>query len=199
MSSSQTVAYGAWAAAKEGHGADLLVGQTRGMIMNTKILGIVGITAALTLVAAPIQGQRGPRAEGPGMRSGVAERALSLREHLELDDGQIAALDQMRQEALAERQAAMSEMLRTRSEVAAGALTRADARERIETARSATGTDIEARQEQLAEILSDQRLEQFREAQQRGRRSEARMRGGRRGGDMGPRGGQRFRRGRGVS
>ena len=134
---------------------------------------------------------RGP---GPGAWTSPAEQALALREHLELSDAQIAQLDQLRQEHLEQRQSVMAELMQIRSDVAAGTLTRADARELIRSRRSEAATPDQTPAEQLTEVLSEEQMEQFRQSRQRGRRGQARVRGGQ-GGQVGPRGGRGFRRG----
>ena len=162
--------------------------------MSMKMMVIVAVSAATGFGAAAL-GAQSPQRDGLS-RSNVAERALSLREHLELSDEQVASLNQFRQELLALRVAAMADLMRIRSDVAAGQLTRADAREQLASRREEMRVDRSAHQERLAGILSEDQLQRLRESQQRTRRGRARMprfRGGRGGPGMrGPRG---FRQG----
>lgn len=158
--------------------------------MPTKTTTILAVAVMIAVGAPPLDAQ-GPRGGGQGFRSNVAERALALREHLELSDEQIASLDQFREELLQQRLADLGELMRIRSDVAAGELTRADARERIAAQREEAQTGVTARQDRLSEILSEEQLGQFRESQTRGRRGRAQFRRNR--GDRGP--GFRGRRG----
>ena len=80
--------------------------------------------SALTLVgAADISAQDGTESERGrrGMRRSVnAEAVMSMREHLELTEGQIAQLDVIRAEDVTRRNAMRSELEEVRSQLQAG-------------------------------------------------------------------------------
>ncbi len=173
--------------------------------------------AMLVLVGAlvqPADAQRGPP-RGQGLRDGgprmgsVVERALALREGLDLDEQQVEQLNTLRFELLAEREAALSERLLLQSDLNAGEITSADYREALRQRPEGMEERRDQVQDRLSEVLTEGQMDELSAAgrdglRRGGRGSSARGRGGFRGrgpgfdrGRRGPgrRGPSNFRRG----
>lgn len=137
---------------------------------------------------SPGAGTMGPRAMG--IRGGSAAAILNLREELELTEAQVSQLNTMREAQLEERIERMAEAMRIRSSVAAGELSRVEARERLRPDRSQRAEQAEATKAEIDDILTiDQReelLEMRARAARRGARAHARR--GNRGQGQGMRG-----------
>jgi Spy/CpxP family protein refolding chaperone len=113
-----------------------------------------------------------PRAGAPGV-----EGVLRMRDRLKLTDDQIARFDALRGERVRERTAVSSEMAELRSQLRAGTLDRAEARERMrEVADARRASAAEARAEVESLLTEDQRatLQSQRRAFEAGRRSAMR-------------------------
>ena len=139
-------------------------------------------------------------------RVGQVERVLGLREELGLEEAQVAALNEVRLEALSERLAARQSeaefQSRLRSERSAGEISRAEARERLEAHRAEAREfreeardRAEARRERVEGILTDAQREELSELTRRrsARRGAARRPGRLRGGPPGLRSGRGLR------
>ncbi len=121
------------------------------------------------------------------------ESVLRIRGQLELSDQQIEELNRLRAEQLAERSARLVAGMQIRSDLAAGEITRAEIRDRMEGRGQDRREQREAVKEQVESILTiDQReaLLDLRERRFKGR--EMRQRGrsdirGNRGRRSGPR------------
>ena len=168
------------------------------MTTTTKTRGtrtLLTLLAATLLVPAALQAQaRGPGGDGPGLRdmrdrAPAAERILAVREHLQLRDDQLQELEQMRQEAVGRRVAALGEMEELRSRVRAGDLARDELRALMQASREAAREVREQHRERMEGLLDEEQLEAWRELQRdrfvarrgEGRREMGPRRGGRRG------------------
>ena len=133
-------------------------------------------------LALPLEAQRGPR--GSGFRDGgpqvtsVVELALAQRVGLELVDQQVEQLNALRLELLDERIQAMAERMSLQSDLRAGEITAADMREAMEAQRDAMEGGRDEVETRLAEILTEDQLDELSRTGRRGRL----------GGAVGPRG-----------
>jgi Spy/CpxP family protein refolding chaperone len=126
--------------------------------MKRTMGGAALLAAAVALAPMPVDAQVGPRAQrgmvaqegGPGV-----EMILRQRERLELTDAQVAQLDKIRQELVAQRTAHQAEMAELRSKVRAGELEPAALREQLQ-ARRDSAQELRTRQRERVEaILTD--------------------------------------------
>ena len=181
--------------------------------MKMKRMGSLVAMAAIAVVGATDvaaqQGRRGS-ADGPGMRGnrngagpGI-ERILSLRENLELTDGQIAELDDIRKQSVSQRTGMQSRMTELRSELEAGNIKRSELMAAMEDFREAGQEVSSQHRARVEEILTEDQVAKLGELRQDGRRGVRRggdqaRRGDRRGGQNGgpPGRGDRGRRGGG--
>jgi Spy/CpxP family protein refolding chaperone len=159
-----------------------------------KSMKYAAIAALIVSAAAPAMAQqrdsltrppRPPRVEAmPGpMGGGGIETALRMREQLKLTDSQVAQLETLRKEVVAQRQAQAREMIELQSRVAAGQVKPEEMREQHAQRRDAMRTALEQRRARVEKILTDDQREQIGRAQRQHMRS-MQMRGARRG--MGP-------------
>ncbi len=170
----------------------------------------MALAVLLTLGGLDVEAQDGRRERGPRMRQDAGvESIMSMRERLELTDDQIAQLDVIRAEGVAERSALQADMGEMRSRLRAGEIRQSEMMAFMEDRRDGREGVAEARRERVDGILQPEQrasLEQiraesraFRQGQRSGRR-QAGMRG-RGAGDLqrafqrGPRGGSRAFRG----
>lgn len=176
----------------------------------------MALAVLLTLGSLDVEAQDGRRERGPGMRQDAGvESIMSMRERLELTDDQIAQLDVIRAEDVAERNALQADVGEMRSRLRAGEIRRSEMMAFMEDRRDGREGVAEARRARVDGILQPEQrasLEQiraesraFRQGQRSGRR-QAGMRGrgagdsdrsfqrGPRGGDRAFRGGERSRR-----
>ena len=163
---------------------------------KTTMGGAATLALLLTVGASDAVGQIGPRGDrsprgdavtrraGPAGASGAAavEGIIRLRERLELTEDQVARLDALRSEEVARRGRDAAQLDELRSQLRAGTLERADARERMETLREARRSTLEESRATVAEILTDEQeaeveqLKARRRAFEAGRRSVLRER-----------------------
>jgi hypothetical protein len=131
--------------------------------------------ASLTTTAVTAQARRGDRPP----RAGV-EDLLRLRTQLELTQEQVTRLQAIREQRLAERIATATEMMRLRSRLNAGEITREEFREHLRTRRDAARARMqEGTRERPAELLTDAqraKLQEFRREVRRERVLEMRSR-----------------------
>ena len=171
----------------------------------------LALFAVLAVGAAEVDGQEEERRRGP--RGGIdVESIMSMRDRLELDDGQIGQLDAWRSERVAQRNEERARMDEMRSRLRAGQIERSEMMAYMEERRDAMRGAQDESRARLEGILNATQLERFdglvreRRAFARGRASA--MRGGRdgfrgardgvRGGRAGIRGGRgNLRSGRG--
>jgi hypothetical protein len=170
------------------------------MMSGAAMLAAVMALAPLHIAAQ--QGPRGQRGQAAGPRGAGVEMILRQRETLELTEGQVKQLDQIRQEAVQRRNAHQAEMAEMRSRVLAGDLKAEDLRAQAEARRTAADAVRTAQTERVQAVLNEAQRQKIEEWQgqarafQMGRMSA--MRGGRqgmRGGREGMRGQQGFQRG----
>lgn len=143
---------------------------------------------ALALLAATdalAQEPRPDRRLGP-LRGPSPEMIMSLRDRLELSGEQLGALEELRSERVAERNARRAEMEEMRSRLRAGEIDRQEMRTWMQDRRSQSAGDMEAGRERLEAILDADQLRTLNDI--RVRRAEMR---GRRGAMRGPRGAMR--------
>ncbi len=162
----------------------------------------VALLAALTMLA-PLQvegqrGQRGRRGPTDAMRGQGVEAIMRLREQLELDEGQIQQLDQIRQEAVQRRTAHQAEMEELRSRVRAGQMEVEALREVVEARQEVAEAMREQQQERIDAILSDAQREELENMRGRARAFERGRRSGMRRGGSGALGARTFRGQRGF-
>lgn len=140
------------------------------------------------------RGAQGPQARGQQARGGRQggeergmqgiERILGLSTVLELTDAQVQQLNALRVQGLERREAQRAEMARIRSDVAAGQVTREEARERMQALRPEPGQAPLA--PQVQEILTGEQRTKLQELVRNGRRGDMQGRSGRPGGPAGP-------------
>ncbi|MCZ6918547.1 MAG: hypothetical protein O7I93_17365 [Gemmatimonadetes bacterium] len=130
----------------------------------------IGMTALLIMMAAPAIAQRGRRRPpGDGMRGAMdasrIERALRMRERLELTEDQITQLDALRRARVAEGQTAASELAELQSQFRARLLSRDDFRDAVRERREAAPA---AEDDPLDETLTEDQASQLDRAGRRG-------------------------------
>lgn len=154
--------------------------------MKTLMGGAAILVMMLSLGVADIasqQNQRQPprtalaeRMVRPGGAPGV-EGILRMRERLELTEDQVTRLDALRSERVEQRSLAAHEMNELRSQLRAGTIERAEAMDRMRTAREARAGQAEQDRATVEAVLNeDQRatlelLQAQRRAFEAGRRS----------------------------
>ncbi len=170
--------------------------------MKRMTSGVAILAMALAVAPGAAQGQR-RGAMGPGMGRGGppaqmgpgVESILRMRDRLELTEAQIQQLDQIRQEAVARRNAHRSQMEELRSRVMAGEGEEAEFRAQMQAQREGAEGIRQAERERVEEILTEAQRDELQQIRDRaqafmmGRRSA--MRGGRQG-MRGGRGGMGF-------
>jgi hypothetical protein len=126
--------------------------------------------ASLTTTAVTAQARRADRPP----RTGV-EDLLRLRTQLELTPEQVTRLQALREEALARRIATATEMMRLRSQVAAGEITREQFQVQLRTRREAARARMqEGTQERPAELLTETQRAKLQEFRREVRRERVR-------------------------
>jgi uncharacterized membrane protein YgcG len=166
--------------------------------------GLALALSALTLISAAnisaqseTESERGRR----GMRrSANAETVMSMREHLELTEYQIAQLDAIRADDVTRQNATRAELGEMSSKLQAGQIRRSEMMAFMENRRDAamaTAGDLEARIQGVLTETQLGSLEETRARRQAGARGRASARGGRSGGH-GARGGRGARGARGA-
>ncbi len=122
---------------------------------KTFIAVAIAVTVVMPLSAANAQRARGTR----GMRSAGVESLLRMRERLELSDGQIAQLEEVRGTALEQRKARAVELLDLQSRWRAGELDRDEWRGLMAERREASREQSVQEREQISGILTDEQRE----------------------------------------
>ncbi|HET9440814.1 MAG TPA: Spy/CpxP family protein refolding chaperone [Longimicrobiales bacterium] len=120
---------------------------------NAALVAVM-LAAALPAFA---QQQRMPRQD----RGVGVEAALRMREELKLSGAQVAQLESLRKEIVAQRQNAAREMIDLRSRVDAGNIDPAEARKQMATRRDAMRETMRQRGERLEKILTAEQREQM--------------------------------------
>jgi hypothetical protein len=144
---------------------------------------VLGFALAVSASVEPLEAQRrGARGRAPGAS---VEQALRLRDTLQLTDDQVAQLQALRQEAVADRQAAMEHFIDVRSRFRAGDMTSDELQEELASRREDARSRADGREERFSGTLTEGQLDQLATAHRRT------FRMGRRGGWPG--GGRGFR------
>ena len=155
--------------------------------MKKTIGGVAMLTLFLTVGATDLVGQLGPRADRSGRGGALAGRAagprgpaarglegiLRLRDRLELTEEQVARLDALRGEQVERRGQEAAELGELRSQLRAGSMERAEARERMLALREARRAQAEVSRTAVAEILNDAQEAELEELRARRRAFEA--------------------------
>lgn len=129
------------------------------------------------------------RAARDGGAPGV-EGILRMRDQLELSDDQVARLDALRSARVQERAVVSSEMAELRSQLRAGTLDRAEARERMNAAAEARRASAEQARAEAESLLTDDQRATVQQLQAQRRAFEAGRRSGMREGARGARPGR---------
>lgn len=153
--------------------------------MRTTKGGMLALTALMLIGANDIHAQAATEQDAPpALRRGVdVETVMSMRERLELTEDQIAALDEIRREAVQRRTAEMAEAVEMRSRLRAGQIRPSEMMAFMEERRDANqGGVAEQRRERIASVLDEAQLEtlqtlRVRGAYMRGRADMRRQRG----------------------
>ncbi len=157
------------------------------MKKRTMMGGAAALALMLTVGTSDVVGQIGPRGDRGPRGEAVAERMrpvrpsapagvegiIRLRDRLELTDEQVARLDALRSEEVARRGRDAAELGELRSQLRAGTLERAEARERIQAVREARRSAAEASRAAVMEILTEEQAAEVQELQARRRAFEA--------------------------
>lgn len=157
---------------------------------------ILAATVALTPLQMAAQQGRMGWGRGMGMRAGAmaharndslrgpgAEAVLHMRKQLALTDAQVKQLDQIREEAVKQRVAHLTQMVELRSRIRAGELKPADARKEMQVGWKAAMKTRAQQVERVRSLLNDTQRQKITTMRARarafmmGRRSA--MRGGR--------------------
>lgn len=121
-----------------------------------KCAALVALMLA-TALPAFAQQPRMPRRDG-----GVGvEGALRMREELKLSNAQVAQLESLRKEIVAQRQNAARDMIELRSRLDAGNIDRAEAHKQMAARREAMRESMQQRRERLEKILTTEQREQL--------------------------------------
>ncbi len=147
--------------------------------MTRKTITAVVIAVAAVLPLSAANAQRAQRGTRGGMRSAGVENLLRIRERLELSDGQIAQLEEVRGTALEQRKARAVELLDLQSRWRAGELDRDEWRGLMAERREANREQSAQTRDQIRAVLTDEQRE--RVASLRSQRTGPRrgVRGGR--------------------
>ena len=106
-------------------------------------------------------GRRGIERDSLRPRMLNVEAALRFKQELKLSDGQVNQLESLRKEIVAERQARARDMIDTESRIAAGYLSRDDARKQFESKRDAERQTFEQQRDRISKILSAEQRQQL--------------------------------------
>jgi len=148
------------------------------------------VLTALVLTATQADAQRRPAAGARAARTLSAEKVLQRYERLDLSAEQMTALESIQEDAIQRRRQGEDRLRELRSRVRAGEIIRDFIREEVRGAKEATRQFVEAQQDRVREVLTEQQLDQVTRARRRGLRGEgrsghrvgrARFRGGRAG------------------
>ena len=156
--------------------------------MKRTMGGAALLAAAVALAPMPVDAQVGPRAQrgmaaqegGPGV-----EMILRQRERLELTEAQVAQLDKIRQELVAQRTAHQAEMAELRSKVRAGESEPAALREQLQARRDSAQQIRAQQQERVQAILTDAQKDSLQSWSDRARGFQMGRRSALRGGALG--------------
>ena len=144
------------------------------------------VAALLVMAAVPAQAQQRMHRPMRGQQVSQVETALRMREDLKLSGAQVAQLESLRKEIVAQRQKEAVEMIDLRSRIAAGNVPGDEMRKQFEGRREQLEKTATARREQFERILTEEQRAQLARANMNARLS-------RRDHMRGPRGPQGFR------
>ena len=118
-----------------------------------------GIAVVLPLSAA--NAQRSQRGAREGMRRAGVENLLRMRERLELTDGQVTQLEELRVAGLELRKTRMADMMDLQSRRQAGDIEREEWRDLMAERRGANRTQSAQQREQITAILTVEQRDQI--------------------------------------
>lgn len=156
------------------------------------------VLTALLLTATQADAQRRPGARARTARTLSAEQVLRSYERLELSAEQMTALEALQEDAIQRRRQGEDRLRELRSQLRGDEITRDFIREEVRGTAEATRQFVEAQQNRVREVLTEQQLDKVTRARRRSARGggqsgrgvgRARFRGGRGGSS-----GARFRR-----
>ena len=149
---------------------------------------LIVLSALMAMGALDVAAQQagGRERRRPARGAGV-EAIMQMRDRLELTEGQIAELEEIRRETVARRSAEMAEMAEMRSRLRAGEIRRSELMAFMEDRRDANAGVAEEQRARVDAVLSEEQLAAVQEMRTRARGD---MRG-RQGVRRGPRGGVR--------
>lgn len=128
--------------------------------MRLRKSGILAFSALVVFGASEANAQDDMRRRGQGFQRGAEyETVMSLRERLELTDGQIASLDALRRESVERRNVDRAEMEEMRSQLRAGQIRQSEMMAFLEDRRDATVDRTEDRRASLEGVLNETQLE----------------------------------------
>lgn len=157
---------------------------------------VIAIAVVLPFSAANAQRRQGAAREG--MRPAGVENLLRMRKRLELTDGQLSQLEELRVAALERRKTRMAEMMDLQSRRRAGDLEREEWRDVMAERREANRMQGARQREQITAILTDEQRDRITSLRSRRAGSRRGARAGRfrndRGAARGFRGRERSRR-----
>lgn len=128
--------------------------------MMRKRGGALALVALAVLGANDVSAQAEATQRRPGPRGGAdAETIMAMRDRLELTEEQIAALDEIRSEAVALRSSHRSAMAEMRSRLRAGEIERSELMAFMEDLRASAPATREQRRERIEAVLDEAQLE----------------------------------------
>lgn len=167
--------------------------------MKGMIGGAVLMAAVMAFAPIQVEAQRGARGQrgmmGRSAQPGV-EQIMRLRERLELSESQLGQLDAIRSEVVQHRASQQAEMAELRSQVMAGQIEAAAARDQFEGRREAGEAFADDLRSRVESVLTDAQKETIQEAAGRARAFERGRASVQRGGQRGYRSGRGAQRGR---
>ena len=126
------------------------------MIRTRRWTGMV--ITALAIAPLALSGQAGPRrgpAQGRDATRGSVEQVMRMRDRLALSEQQVAELDQIRQELVAERAERQARIAELRSRTLAGQADGEELREAMQAEREALGAQRESQRERVLAVLDE--------------------------------------------
>lgn len=130
--------------------------------------------AALLLTATQVDAQQRPRAGTRTARTLSAERVIRSYERLELSAEQLAALEAIQEDGIQRRRQGEDRLRELRSQLRADEITRDFIREEVQGAAQARRQFVEAQQERVREVLTEEQLDQVTRARRRSARGGGR-------------------------
>jgi hypothetical protein len=156
--------------------------------MKRTTSSIIVLSALMAMGALDVAAQQaGDRERRRPARGGGVEAIMQMRDRLELTEGQIAELEEIRRETVARRSAEMADMAEMRSRLRAGEIRRSELMAFMEDRRDANAGVADEHRARVDAVLSEEQLAAVQEMRTRARDGVR----GRQGVRRGPRGGFR--------